>query len=106
MAELLDRIAAAVGAHCRFHWVDGEAILAAGVEPWTELPLWLPGPDWAGVFRADAGRALAAGLTFRPVEETATDTLAWAKGAGPQRATLPRDRERELLVAAGVRPEE
>ena len=52
-------------------------MLDAGVEPWTELPLWLPGDEYAGMARADIARALAAGLAFRPLEETVVDTLAW-----------------------------
>jgi 2'-hydroxyisoflavone reductase len=81
-------------------WVDEQAILDAGVEPWTELPLWAPGDDFEHLCRVDASRALAAGLTFRPLEETARDTLAWSREAGEQRPTLTREKERELL--AGV----
>jgi 2'-hydroxyisoflavone reductase len=103
MLRLVDRIAAAVGSRCRWHWVDGDFLVEAGVEPWMGLPLWLPGAEYAGLLRADNGRALAAGLTFRPVEETAVDTLAWAREAGPQRPTLDRERERELLAEADVR---
>ena len=44
-------------------------------------------------------RALAAGLRFRPLEETALDTLAWSREAGEQRPTLTREKERELLAA-------
>ena len=97
MAELVERIAAALGVSCRWHWVDSETLVAAGIEPWMELPLWLPGAEYAGLLQADARRALAAGLTFRPIEETAVDTLAWARTAGEQRPTLTRRRERELL---------
>jgi 2'-hydroxyisoflavone reductase len=100
MAQLVDRIAAALGSRCEWHWVDSETLVAAGVEPWMELPLWLAGAEFAGLMQADTRRALAAGLGFRPIEETAVDTLAWARTAGEQRPTLTRERERELL--AGV----
>ena len=89
----LERIAP--GAH--IVWVDEQAILDAGVEPWTELPLWAPGEDFAWLCRVHVARALAAGLTFRPLEETARDTLAWSREAGEQRPTLTRAREREIL---------
>jgi len=79
-------------------WVDEQTLLDAGVGPWMELPLWLPGDDYAGMLRADISRALAAGLTFRPLEETARDTLAWSLEAGEQRPTLTREKERELLA--------
>ena len=82
-------------------WVDDETLLEAGVGPWMELPLWLPGDENAGLMQVDISRALAAGLRFRPLEETARDTLAWSRAAGPQRPTLSREREREILAGGG-----
>jgi len=79
------------------YWVDDRTVLDAGIEPWMELPLWIPGPEWAGLLTVDISRALAAGLTFRPLEETARDTLAWSLAAGEQRPTLPREKERSIL---------
>jgi len=78
-------------------WVEDQTLLDAGVQAWMELPLWLPGDDHAGMLQADVSRALTAGLTFRPLEETARDTLAWSLEAGEQRPTLSREKERELL---------
>jgi 2'-hydroxyisoflavone reductase len=103
MAQVVDRIAAALGTSCRWHWIDGESLVAEGVQPWTELPLWLPGREYSGLMEADTRRALSAGLAFRPLEETAVETVAWARTAGEQRPTLTRDRERELLARYGVR---
>jgi 2'-hydroxyisoflavone reductase len=102
MAQVVERIAGGLGTQCNWHWVDSEALVAAGVEPWMELPLWVAGDEYAGLMQADTSRALAAGLAFRPIEETAVDTLAWAKTAGEQRPTLTRERERELLAERGV----
>jgi 2'-hydroxyisoflavone reductase len=81
-------------------WVDDQIVVDAGVQAWMELPLWVPGDDFGGMLRADISRALAAGLTFRPLEETARDTLAWSLEAGEQRPTLTRGKEAEIL--AGV----
>ncbi len=100
MGELLARMAAALGSECRFHTVDGDKLLAAGVQPWTELPLWLPGREWAGLFEGDVSRALAAGLELRPLEETVLDTLAWLPTAPARRATLSRDREQAVLATS------
>lgn len=104
LEDALTRIAAAVGADCSFHWVDSQTLVEAGVDPWMELPLWLGGDAaFAGMLEADISRALAAGLELRPVEETARDTLAWARAVEPPRETLTRERERELLAKhAGV----
>ncbi len=50
--------------------------------------------------QADTSRARAAGLAFRPLEETVRDTLAWSLEAGEQRPTLTREREAEILAGA------
>lgn len=98
MSGALTRIADAVGGDSQLHWVDDQTLLDAGVEPWLELPLWLPGAEYAGMLQADISKALAAGLTFRPLEQTAVDTLAWSREAGEQRPTLSRDKERDTLA--------
>ena len=91
---------ARIGGDAELVWVDDQTLLDAGVGPWMELPLWLPGEEYAGLLRADITRALAAGLTFRPLEETARDTLAWSREAGEQRPTLSREKERKILAGA------
>jgi 2'-hydroxyisoflavone reductase len=98
LGAVLERVAAAVGGGARLCWVDEQRVLDAGVQPWSELPLWAPGV--AGFLRTDIARALAAGLVFRPIEETARDTLAWSRDAGEQGATLSREREAEILAGA------
>ena len=78
-------------------WVHDEFLLEREVGPWMELPLWLSGPEWAGMLAVDVSRAVATGLTFRPIEETARDTLAWASGRELTKAGLAPERESELL---------
>jgi nucleoside-diphosphate-sugar epimerase len=98
LGALLERAIAAVGSDARLVWADEQRILDADVQPWMELPLWVPGAASAGFMRADTRRALAAGLRFRPAEETVLDTLAWSREAGEQRPTLTREKEREILA--------
>src|SRR5581483_1135874 len=97
--ELLERARTAIGSDASFTWTDEQRILDAGVQPWTELPLWLPGTEYRGMARADIGRALAAGLRFRPLEETVVDTLAWDRTVPGDRPTLAPERERAILSA-------
>jgi 2'-hydroxyisoflavone reductase len=99
-AEFLERARTALGSDASFVWTDEQRILEAEVQPWTELPLWLPGSDYAGMARADISRALAAGLVFRPVEETVVDTLAWDRTVPGGRPTLQPAKEREILARA------
>ena len=105
----LETIRAAVGSDAELVWAGERFLVDAGVEPWSDLPLWLaPGadPSFAGFLAVDAGRAIATGLRFRPLADTARDTLAWARSGeaagekfGVQQAPAGLDgaRERELL---------
>jgi 2'-hydroxyisoflavone reductase len=69
------------------------------VTPWGEMPVWLPGSDPESVIsKTDVSRALAAGLTFRPLATTAADALAWYR-AQPEAA------QAQMLKAAGIAPE-
>jgi 2'-hydroxyisoflavone reductase len=100
-ADFLERARTAIGSDANIVWVHGQKVLDADVQPWSELPLWLPGDEYAGMARADAQRARAAGLTFRPLEETVVDTLAWDRTVDGDRPTLTQEKERAVLDLAG-----
>lgn len=68
-----------------------------GVQPWTELPLWLPDRDGWILMSRDTSEAVAAGLTTRPLEETWRDTLEWDASEPGERPTLTREKEAEVL---------
>jgi 2'-hydroxyisoflavone reductase len=97
---LLERSRAALGSDAQPVWIESARILDAGVQPWSELPLWLPDDDYAGMARADITRAVDAGLGFRPLEETVADTLAWDRTVAGDRPTLTREKEAEILAPA------
>ena len=60
MGELLDTCVHVTGNVAQLHWVTPEAVLAAGVEPWTELPIWLPPGELHDLLhRGDVSKALA-----------------------------------------------
>jgi len=99
LGEVLAACLAAAGGDVQPVWVDEAFLLERGVEPWTELPLWTPGEDMAGFQRSDVSRALRAGLTIRPIAETAADTLRWAQEAAPDPGpAMTREREAALLL--------
>jgi len=98
-ADLIERARTAIGSDANLVWVDEQTVLDADVQPWMELPLWLPGDDYAGMARADPQRARAAGLTFRPLEEMVVDTLAWDRTVEGDRPTLAPEKERAILDA-------
>jgi 2'-hydroxyisoflavone reductase len=89
-------------------WIDPQTIAAAGIEPWSELPIWIPpGHEYSGMHDANVDRAYRAGLQCRPVTDTVLDTWRWFSAlntAPPVRAGLPTpgldtDRERQALAA-------
>jgi 2'-hydroxyisoflavone reductase len=94
MEELLEACVAAAGAaETRLIWLDPAHIERAGIEPWSELPLWIPpGNPMEGLLGMDVTRAHAAGLRCRPVAETVADTWQWMRSLpGPPslRSELP-----------------
>ena len=89
------------GSDARLTWVSDEFLERNEVGAWMEMPLWIPEKEGPGVGDVNCGRALAAGLTFRPLEETVRDTLAWRKTLPADAewpAGLKPDREKELLA--------
>jgi 2'-hydroxyisoflavone reductase len=81
-------------------WAPPAWLLAQGVAPWSELPLWVAGDD--ALNQVSIARARARDLTFRPLAATIADTLAWAQtdgAAAPQGAGLNPAREAQLLAA-------
>ena len=61
MGELLGAAVEATGSGARLRWVPDDGAARAGVEPWTELPLWAPEDEMAGTWRIGTERAQAAG---------------------------------------------
>ncbi len=106
MGELLAACREATGGQARLRWLPPDAVLATGVQPWSELPIWIPdGSPVRGLHETSADRAHAAGLRCRPVTETVADTWAWLRPAahyGP--AGLDPHREAELLHHAPPPP--
>jgi len=90
------RIVSKSDAH--FTWVSDRFLMKENVVPWTEMPLWIPeedAPHLKGFMSVDCSKAVAAGLTLRPLSETIEDTLTW-------HATHCSDTK----LQAGIKPEE
>jgi 2'-hydroxyisoflavone reductase len=101
MGRLLQECEAVGGAGAQLVWVSEDFLEENEVEPFTELPLWLP-RKYAALLDIDCSRAIEAGLTFRPLAETIEDVLDWdrARTAGREPAAgLRPEREQELLRA-------
>jgi 2'-hydroxyisoflavone reductase len=109
MGSWLGDCLAATKSDATLTWVDDQLLLDEGVEPWTELPLWMPSGQGADhAWDADTAAAEAAGLRARPVADTVRDTWEWlqvgtSSAIAPQHADLPQhgiDPEKEEAVLA------
>jgi 2'-hydroxyisoflavone reductase len=97
MGGMLDGIHGATGSTARLVWASAEFLEQQKVSAWGDMPVWIPASgDTAGANRRRNQKAVAAGLTFRPLAETTTATMGWWR-------TLPAERQAKLR--AGIAPE-
>jgi 2'-hydroxyisoflavone reductase len=102
---LLDACKRASGSDATFTWVETPFLEKQKVTPWGDMPVWVPPiDDGAYLGRINRDKAIKAGLTFRPVVDTARDTLAWwnklpAERRAKLKAGISPEREREVLAA-------
>lgn len=99
-AGMLSACAEAAGESASIRWADSGRLQALEVQAPKELPFWLPMAEYAGFGKLDSSRARSEGLQYRPLVETARDTLAWLRtrpGTHEWLAGLPADREHDLL---------
>jgi nucleoside-diphosphate-sugar epimerase len=111
IGALLEECRRVTGSDAELVWVTPETVDAAGVEPWTELPIWLPPTgELIGLHDCDVSAAHDAGLACRPMPETVADTWAWLQREGmPEPATgragtgMDADAEARLLAEHAAR---
>jgi nucleoside-diphosphate-sugar epimerase len=101
LGEMLGSCKRVSGSDAFFHWAPVDFLEKNKVEPWSDLPVWVPdSPENAGFSKVDVSKAIAAGLTFRPLDATVRDTLSWAATRPADhawRAGLIEEREKDLL---------
>ena len=104
MRQMLAGIAQGIKVDPELVWAPADLLKANNVSAWSDMPVWMPGQGRTfGFHRRDFSRAVAEGLTFRPLPVTAADTLAWfrtlpSERQGKLRAGLTTEREAELLT--------
>ena len=108
MRVMLDECQGGIGSKADLVWVPWPFLEKEKVEPWGDMPAWIPaGTVESGMAQVSIDRAVAAGLRFRPVSDTARDALAWWKTLPPERrakvrAGLSPEREQAVLAAWGA----
>ena len=107
IGDLLGACVSVTGSGAELVWVGPDAVAAAGVSGWTDLPIWVPPTgELAGLHDCDVSAAHDAGLRCRPMEETVADTWAWLQREGRPEPPhdrggdlgLSEDQERQLLA--------
>ena len=97
MDRMMAGIGQGIGVDPQLVWAHTDFLRENQVSPWTDMPVWLPAEyETSGFHRRDTRRAVAAGLTYRPLPLTAADTLDWLR-------TLPS--KRQVRLYAGLAPE-
>ena len=100
MEQFLDACKRVSGSNASFVWASEPFLKEREVIPYSEMPLWIP-EDLPGFNSVDCSRALARGLTFRPLAATIRDTLDWV-ASRPQ----PLDPDRPgVRMPGSMRPE-
>jgi 2'-hydroxyisoflavone reductase len=102
MGGMVEGIKGALKSNATFAWANADFLKQQKVEAWSDMPVWAG--DELGMARTSNSRAVAKGLTFRPLAETSRDTLAWFKKQTPERqaklkAGITPEREKEVLAA-------
>jgi 2'-hydroxyisoflavone reductase len=109
MDQMLAGIAQGIQVHPKLVWAPSAFLEENKVSPWGDMPVWIPGQrETFGFHRRDIRRAIAAGLTYRPLPLTAADTLAWLRSSPERRAKLRAgltpEREADLLTKLKGQP--
>jgi 2'-hydroxyisoflavone reductase len=101
MGEFLTTCQHTLASPAAFVWVKEALLLENNIAPFSELPLWVPA-EMSAFARINIQKALAAGLSFRPLAETIQSTWDWLQtrpADHPWRAGLTAEKEQSLLAA-------
>ncbi|GJM20059.1 MAG: isoflavone reductase [Phycisphaeraceae bacterium] len=82
--SMIDAAIRAAGATPEVEWIPSEFLAEQGVQYWQEMPVWIPNSEMPGRGRMSVAKALAAGLTIRPEEDTARSVLEYVRTRGPE----------------------
>jgi 2'-hydroxyisoflavone reductase len=106
MGQLVEHCARATGSTAEPVWMDEGFLMAQGVQPWAEIPYWIPDtPATAGFWAVSGASAKAAGLRTRPGGESVRDTWEWLRDGevqlvpGAHPFGIEEDKEQRVLTA-------
>jgi 2'-hydroxyisoflavone reductase len=110
MGKVLETCVQESGSDATLTWVSEEFLVEKEVQPWLELPLWIPASNnEPGHSAVSVAKSVASGLTFRPLAETVRATLEWDCALPPNEGyprTLKPEKEQAILAAWNSRERE
>jgi 2'-hydroxyisoflavone reductase len=112
IAGMLYGIRATVDNDISFTWVDAGFLEQHEVQPWVHMTVWVPPEgEYAGFATSNIDRAIEAGITFRPLADTAVATMEYWNSLDDERrsktrAGCPPELEQEVLKAWHAKKEE
>ena len=114
IAEMLYGIRAVTTNETKFTWVPADFLQTQRVRGWSNMPVWMnPHGATVGFSQRVHAKAIAKGLTYRPLAVTALDTIAWHKKRPEaeqqalleaRRVGLTAAREAEVIAAWKAKP--
>ena len=91
LAGMLYGIRATVDNDISFTWVDAEFLEKHEVHPWMHMTVWVPPVgEYAGFSSSNIDRAIEAGLTVRPLADTAAATIEYWNSLDQERRNQPK----------------
>ena len=105
MGQMFEACKESAHSDAAFTWANADFLEKQGVHAWSDMPVWVPPTgETAGFAKISNARAITAGLTFRPIADTAKITLNWFRSQPEDRrsklrAGLSRERETRVLAA-------
>jgi len=109
MGDFLSHCKNVTHSDAQFTWVPWEFLQEQKIRAWRDMPIVVP-PDGqtAGFDRRNVDRAVAKGLTYRPVDDTIKAALEWNQERAPEArakldsgavAGISAQREKDVLAA-------
>ncbi|NNF17389.1 MAG: epimerase, partial [Gammaproteobacteria bacterium] len=108
LRDFLDGSRVAINSSANLVWIDADRLRNEhGVNSFSDMPLWAPLDEDAGFYQVDGSKALAAGISYRPLAHTARDAWRWYQSHHFRDTSFPvgglglsAEREREILQKA------
>ena len=97
--DLLSACQRTIDSDAELTWVPADFLAKHDVQAWRDVPAWADSDgSMAGSLTWSADKALAAGLTISPVEDTIRDTLDWFR-------SLPAERQEDMRAGLNAEKE-